>query len=100
MKEIKDPLTNREELTEENLKQVTGGFGHSFSMGANASGIEAAAPSVNADTARAFPAAGPAWEMVEHVQPSKTVGRLEPAMPKPVVPSAPKPATEIDPRSM
>ncbi len=87
-------------MTDENLEQVAGGIGRAFDMEANGSSIEAAAPAVNAEIARAVPEVGPAWAAVEHVQPSTTVGRLEPTMPKPVVPSAPKPSPGIDPRSM
>ena len=97
MKENENPITDKKELRDENLEQVTGGIGFSFGMETNGSSIEAAAPAVNAETACAVPAVGPEWVAVEHAQPNRTVGRLEPSMPKPVVPTAPKPTTTIDP---
>ena len=97
MEENKKPITNKKELTDENLEQVNGGVNLPLNMGANESSSEAASSAAAVDsrsvsagmTAGAAILIGGAWAIIEHQQPSKKANR-----------HMPTPTPERDPRSM
>ena len=98
MEEKKNSLTGKKKLTDEKLEQVTGGENLPFSNDAAADCSAAASSAVNAAVARsvsdgavagAAMLVGGAWAIIDHQQPSKTVGHHE----------VPKPTHDPDPRS-